>query len=150
INITIGQREIPVGLLLTTLTLFFVAVANLFSKQIATISGVGFTLFLFIVFTISHRINVRTHHDTKQGLEQFNLDVRPEVAVGEGTLQARPGCILVAVRDYNRMTHLQSIVEKTNLRRHDIVVMTVRGVSTGAGEYDLAENQLFTDYEREL
>ena len=36
------------------------------------------------------------------------------------------------------------------LRRHDIVVMTVRGVSTGAGEYDLAENQLFTDYEREL
>ncbi|HWB99130.1 MAG TPA: hypothetical protein VG672_20620, partial [Bryobacteraceae bacterium] len=40
--------------------------------------------------------------------------------------------------------------EKTNLRRHDIVVMTVRAVSTGAGEYHLAENQLFTDYEREL
>src|SRR5947209_16171042 len=28
--------------------------------------------------------------------------------------------------------------------------MAVRGVSAGAGEYDLAENQLFTDYEREL
>jgi hypothetical protein len=28
--------------------------------------------------------------------------------------------------------------------------MTVRGISTGAGEYDLAENQLFTDDEREL
>jgi hypothetical protein len=28
--------------------------------------------------------------------------------------------------------------------------MTVRPVSTGAGEYDLAENQLFTDDEREL
>ena len=28
--------------------------------------------------------------------------------------------------------------------------MTVRNVTTGAGEYDLAENQLFTDYEREL
>jgi hypothetical protein len=28
--------------------------------------------------------------------------------------------------------------------------MTVRGVSTGAGEYELAESQLFTDYEREL
>ena len=56
----------------------------------------------------------------------------------------------MAVRDYNRMTHLQNVLQKTNLRRHDIVVMTVRGVSTGAGEYDLAENQLFTDYEREL
>ena len=36
------------------------------------------------------------------------------------------------------------------MRRHDIVVMTVRPISTGAGEYELAENQLFTDYEREL
>jgi amino acid transporter len=150
LNIKLGQREIPVGLLATTLTLFFVAIANLFSKQIATISGVGFTLFLFIVFTISNRLNAKARRETKQGLEQFNLDVRPEVAVGEGTLQARPGCILVAVRDYNRMAHLQSVLEKTNLRRHDIVVMTVRGVSTGAGEYDLAENQLFTDYERDL
>ena len=150
LNIKLGQREIPVGLLATTLTLFFVAIANLFSKQIATISGVGFTLFLFIVFTISNRLNAKARSETKQGLEQFNLDVRPEVAIGEGTLQARPGCILVAVRDYNRMAHLQSVLEKTNLRRHDIVVMTVRGVSTGAGEYDLAENQLFTDYERDL
>jgi amino acid transporter len=150
LNIKLGQREIPVGLLATTLTLFLVAIANLFSKQIATISGVGFTLFLFLVFTISNRFNAKARHETKQGLEQFNLDVRPEVAVGEGTLQARPGCILVAVRDYNRMAHMQSVLEKTNLRRHDIVVMTVRGVSTGAGEYDLAENQLFTDYERDL
>jgi hypothetical protein len=28
--------------------------------------------------------------------------------------------------------------------------MTVRQISTGAGEYQLGENQLFTDYEREL
>ena len=28
--------------------------------------------------------------------------------------------------------------------------MTVRQISSGAGEYQLAENQLFTDYEREL
>ena len=35
------------------------AIANLFSKQIATISGVGFTLMLFIVFTISERLNAK-------------------------------------------------------------------------------------------
>ena len=28
--------------------------------------------------------------------------------------------------------------------------MTVRQISSGAGEYHLAENQLFSDYEREL
>src|SRR2546423_6129542 len=74
--------------------------------------------------------------------------MRPDVT-GEG-IQARPGCILVAVRDFQRMPHLQSVLEKTNLRRHDIVVMTVRPVSTGAGEYELSEKQLFSDYEKEL
>ena len=150
LNITVGNREIPIGLLLTTLVLFFVAVANLFSKRVATISGVGFTLFLFIVFTLSSRLNAKTRRETKQGLEQFNLDMRPEIETGTGAIHARPGCILVAVRNYNRMSHLENVLQKTNLRRHDIVVMTVRGVSTGAGEYDLAENQLFTDDEREL
>ena len=150
LNITIGNREIPIGLFATTLTLFFVAMANLFSKQVATISGVGFTLFLFLVFTVSSRFNAKTRRETKQGLEQFNLDVRPDVTVGTGAIHARPGCILVAVRNYNRMAHLENVLQKTNLRRHDIVVMTVRGISTGAGEYDLADNQLFTDDEREL
>jgi amino acid permease-like protein len=149
-NIQVGGREWPIGLFLTTLTLFFVAMANLFSKQIATISGIGFTLLLFAVFTLSSRLNAKTRHLTKQGLEQFNLDVRPEIAAGSGAIHARPGCVLVAVRNYNRMAHLESVLQKTNLRRHDIVVMAVRGISTGAGEYDLAENQLFTDDEREL
>jgi hypothetical protein len=48
------------------------------------------------------------------------------------------------------MVHLQNVLDKTNLRRHDIVVMTVRPVSTGAGEYELSDQQLFSDYEREL
>jgi amino acid transporter len=150
LNITIGGREWPIGLLTTTLMLFLVAIANLFSKQAATISGVGFTLLLFIVFTISEKVNAKARRETKQGLEQFNLDVQAEISVGTAAIHARPGCVLVAVRDYSRMMHLQNVLQKTNLRRHDIVVMTVRGVSSGAGEYDLAENQLFTDYEREL
>jgi amino acid transporter len=148
LNVTIGGREYPIGLALTTLTLLFVALANLLSKQIATISGVGFTLGMFIVFTVSERRIAKRLHATKKGLEQFNLEMQPEVA-GE-SVHARPACILVAVRDYSRMSHLHNVLEKTNLRRHDIVVMTVRGVSTGAAEYELGQNQLFTDYEREL
>src|SRR5438552_2477741 len=151
LNIHVGGRELPIGLALTTLTLFFVAVANLFTKQIATISGVGFTLLLFAVFTISSRVNAKARRETKQGLEQFNLDMRQDISGGGGgAIHARPGSILVAVRNYSRMTHLQHVLQKTNLRRNDIVVMTVRPVSTGAGEYELGENQLFTDDEREL
>lgn len=151
LNFMIGGREIPVGLILTTLMLFFVAVANLFSKKIATESGIGFTIVLFVVFTISERFNIKHNKDAKHALEEFNLDVQSEINVSAGSaIHARPGCILVSVRDYSRMSHLHSVLEKTNLRRHDIVVLTVRGVSAGAGEYELAQNQLFTDYEREL
>jgi nucleotide-binding universal stress UspA family protein len=74
--------------------------------------------------------------------------MRPEVAAN--AVHARPGCVLVAVRENGRLAHLQSVLQKTNLKRHDIVVMTVRPVSTGAGEYALSDQQLFTDYEREL
>jgi hypothetical protein len=48
------------------------------------------------------------------------------------------------------MTHLQNVLRKTNLRRHDIAVMTVRPVMAGAGEYELLDDQLFADYEKEL
>jgi amino acid transporter len=147
-NPRIAGHEIPVGLITTTLVLLLVALANLFSKQIATIYGVGFTVFLFFVFTISERINKKRAQTERSGLEHFNLEMQPEITAE--TVHARPGCVLVAVRDYNRMPHLQSVLQKTNLKRHDIVVMTVRPVSAGAGEYGLSENQLFSDYEKEL
>jgi nucleotide-binding universal stress UspA family protein len=148
LNLRIGGKEIPVGLILTTTLLGLVAVANLFSKEIATIYGVGFTAVFFVVFTISERINARKVAHGKSGLEEFNLDMRPDITAD--SVHARPGCVLVAVRDYNHMVHVQTVLEKTNLRRHDIVVMTVRPVSTGAGEYELSEKQLFSDYEKEL
>ncbi len=148
LNPRIAGKEIPVGLVLTTLVLGLVAVANLFSKEIATIYGVSFTLVFFVLFTVSERLNLRKKSAAHHALEEFNLDMRPEISAD--AVHARPGCVLVAVRDYNHMAHLQTVLEKTNLRRHDIVVMTVRPVSTGAGEYELSEKQLFSDYEKEL
>jgi len=41
-------------------------------------------------------------------------------------------------------------LQKTNLRRHDIIVMTVRPLSAGAGEFELTNDQIFSDYEQEL
>lgn len=148
LNIHVFGREIPIGLMLTTLILGAVAIANLFTKEIATKYGVAFTIVLFIVFTVSERINIRRVQTEKKGLEQFNLDHQPQIDAS--TIHARPGCVLVAVRDYRQMQHLKKVLQKTNLRRHDIVVMTVRPVSTGAAEYDLSDTQIFSDYEKEL
>ncbi len=147
LNFRFRGTEIPVGLAATTLVLLLVALANLFSKRVATISGVSFTLLLFTIFTISERRGRKKQKHN--GLEQFNLDLRPEISTE--SIQVRPGCVLVAVRDYTRMDHLQSVLQKTNTSKQDIVVMTIRGVSSaGSGEYGLSERQLFTDYEREL
>ncbi len=147
-NLHIRGIEIPIGLGLTTLVLGLVAIANLFSKQVATKYGVAFTIAFFVMFEISEKINNRNKDSEKKGLEQFNLEHQAQI--DSSSLHARPGCVLVAVRDYHRMEHLKRVLDKTNLRRHDIVVMTVRPISTGAGEYDLSEAQLFSDYEKEL
>jgi amino acid transporter len=145
-NIRLGAIEFPIGLVLTTLILGSTAIINLFSKRVATIYGVLFTVALFIVFTVSERLNRKKAKEKGHGLEEFNLVSQPEVAAE--SLRARPGAVLVAVRDIKNLKHLKSVVVKTNLRRHDIVVMTVRQVGGTAGQ--LAEAQLFSDYEREL
>ncbi|MBI4471665.1 MAG: APC family permease [Acidobacteria bacterium] len=145
LNIRIAGREWPVGLALTTSFLFIVAIANLFSKRIATISGLSFMLVLFTAFTISERL-MRARQQ-KKGLEQFNIDLRPELSMN--SINVRSGCVLVAVRDYNRLTHLRSVLRKTNTNKMDIVVITIRGL-VGAGEYELRQDQLFSDYETEL
>ncbi|MBL8210683.1 MAG: APC family permease [Bryobacterales bacterium] len=148
-NLRMGSTEIPIGLIATVLMLFLVAIANLFTKQIATYSGLSLTSFLFVIFLISERANAAKRALQKQkALEEFNLEHQQDVA--QDALNARPGCVLVSVRDYQRMDHLKRVLHKTNLRRHDIVVMTVRQLSTGAAEYGLRDDQLFSDYEKHL
>jgi len=151
-NFMWGKREIPVGLGATVLMLFLVAIANLFTKKIATIYGVSFTVLLFVMFLISERVNARRTRRVEESktdnLEEFNLEHQPHVDTAH--LAARPGCILVAVRDYNNLEHFKRILEKTNLRRHDVVVMTVHPMSSGAGEFELQNEQLFGSYEQEL
>jgi len=92
-------------------------------------------------------VNRRHKHGQKE-LEQFNLDHQADSTPPRCMCASRMrggGCAR-----FHRMEHLKRVLEKTNLRKHDIVVMTIRQISTGAGEYDLAQDQLFSDYEREL
>jgi hypothetical protein len=147
-NIRVKGVELPIGLGVTTLILFLVAIANLFSKRIATIYGVTFTIFLYALFLVSEHVNARKKNEHRADLEKFNLDHQAEVT--SQSLHARPGSVLVAVRDHGRLWHLKRVLEKTNMRRHDIVVMTVRPLSAGYAEYGLRDDQLFALDEQEL
>ncbi len=148
LNLRIRGMELPVGLALTTMLLFLVAVTNVLTKQVATIYGVTFTTFLFILFGASERLSRRQKHEEAHGLEQFNLLTHESLE--KEAIGARPGCVLVAVRDYNHLLPLKNVLKKTNVRRHDIVVFTVRPHSTGSGEYELTSEQIFSEYEKEL
>ena len=145
LNLTIGGREYPIGLAMAVMSLFLVAVANLLTKKLATTYGLSCTIILLVLFTVSERVNARRREG--KGLEHFNLE--HESQVQRETVHVRPGCILVAVRGYGQMEHLKRVLGKTNLRRHDIVVMSVRPIA-GSGEHELSQDQIFTSYEQEL
>jgi hypothetical protein len=141
-NFHIAGYEIPIGLGLITLVLLGVALVNLFTKQVATISGVAFTLVLFGVFTISEKVT-RSRQGVHQELDQFHLvpgeDLTPK-AVG-----VRPQNVLVLVRDYHTLFHLATALRRVNTARQDVAVLHIHLLQRAAsGGSDLVAEQLFS------
>jgi len=69
-----GAR-IPAGLGLITVALFAMAIVNLFTKKIATIWGLTFTLTIFVIFTLCEHYNRRRRTHSGE-LERFRLDTQ--------------------------------------------------------------------------
>ena len=80
LNLKIGGRELPVGLLGIAAVLFACAVVNLFTKQVATVAGISFTLGFFVVFVVSERITARKRAAGSAMLDQFQLDTSKDIA----------------------------------------------------------------------
>jgi amino acid transporter/nucleotide-binding universal stress UspA family protein len=148
LNFMIGKFELPVGLILITLSLFSLAIINVLTKKVATISGLAFTIAFFIVFECSEIYNRRRHKHEGQEPEKFRLEMPSEVT--KESVHVRPGNVLVAVRNPNRLQHLERILLKTDTRKIDIVVLSVRTLKTGAGEFGLEPDQMFSDAETEV
>src|ERR1700688_383662 len=147
-NFYIRGVQIPVGLSLITLTLFLIAVVNLFTKPVATMAGGTFSVLLFIVFSISER---RAHRGGAAHMEmdQFNLELESELtpeAVG-----ARAGNILVPVSNHFNLYHLGNVLDRIKPGRRDVVVLHVRLLRrSGSGENELEADQLFGSIEQQL
>jgi amino acid transporter len=148
-NIRIGRVEIPMGLVTIALILISIALTNLLTKQVATMSGIAFTVAFFAIFTISERINERKLDLTMSKLDQFQLQHSETVDLQ--SVGARPGNVLVGVRDYNTLSHLEHVLDRTNTDEQDIVVLTTRLLAgPGGGERELSDETLFTEYEQRL
>ncbi len=149
-NLKLGNTEIPVGVGLITLTLMALCVINLFTKEVATISGVAFTIIFFAVFTVSERVTKKREKGTGHAeLDKFNLsqagDLTPE------NVGVQPGNILVPVSTQYALYGLEAALRRAKRREAEIVVLHVRMLRRAAsGEYDLAPDQLFSTIEQLL
>ena len=147
-NFHIRGVQIPVGLGLITLTLFLIAVVNLFTKPIATMAGGTFSVLLFIVFSISEH---RAHRGGAGHVEmdQFNLELEAELT--PESVGARPGNILVPVSNHFNLYHLGNVLDRIKPGRRDVVILHVRLLRRSAsGENELDADQLFGSIEQHL
>lgn len=132
-----------------TVALFGLASINVLTKRVATISGVSFTIAFFATFTLSERYNKRKPAAREEEHEKFRLETPEELS--SGALRVRPGNVLVAVRNPHRLDHLRKILLKTDTRKMDIVVLSIRHVTqSGSGEHGLEHDQLFAKDEIEV
>src|SRR5436309_224157 len=62
-NIKLDNNEIPIGIGVIAALLFTVAGINLVTKEVATVSGIVFTIVFFTIFVVSEKINERRRED---------------------------------------------------------------------------------------
>jgi amino acid transporter len=146
-NIRIGNTEIPLGLLSVFLVLFSVAIVNLFTKSVATKSGIVFAAAFFIIFTVSERINQRKHAlAARQMKDQFQLEHQDTVSRESAAI--RPGGVMVTMRDANNPFALKWTLAHTSTEDQDVVVLNVRMMGVGGPEYLSAVDQSFSEHEQ--
>ena len=148
LNLHIGKTEIPLGLAMITLTLIALCGINLFTKQVATISGIAFTIVFFAVFEISEKITHK-RSSAHAELDQFNLEAGDDLT--PQALGVRPGSILVMVRNYNTLYNLGAVLDRVDARKQDVIALHLRFLGRGeGGEYELEPEQLFSSEEQIL
>jgi amino acid transporter len=146
-NIRIGKTEIPIGLLSVFMVLLSVAVVNLFTKSVATISGVIFAAGFFIIFTVSERANLRKHALTaRQMKDQFQLEHQDTVSRESAAI--RPGGVMVTMHDANNPFALKWTLAHIITEDQDVVVLNVRMMGVGGPEYLSAVDQSFSEHEQ--
>jgi hypothetical protein len=141
--------EVPIGLLSVFFVLLSTALVNLATKSVATVAGVSFSVVFFVIFTVSERANRKKYALSKQQMKDHFQLLQSETVERE-PLGIRPGNVLVPVRDYNTLNHLRWVLEHTDTREQDVVVMTARVSQYGTAAYGLSAEQMFDDYEQTL
>ena len=147
LNFRIGGVELPVGLFTIFLVLLATALLNFFTKEVATIGGITFTVVFLAVFMVSEHVHEKrrgaaAHHH----LEQFNEQTADAISLGSLHLD-KPYRKLVAIRSTQNLFMLEKALAETDPETTDVIVMTAHLIGRG----DTASPAHTLDYyEREL
>jgi amino acid transporter/nucleotide-binding universal stress UspA family protein len=131
LNIRLGNVEVPIGLTLIFLVLLTTAILNFFTKEVATVGGVTFTIIFLTVFIISeHHHEKRLKGRQHEHLEQFNRDTTDEISpAGLGLTKAYRK--LVSIRSPQNLFMLEKALAETDPETTGVVVMTAKLVPQG-------------------
>jgi amino acid transporter len=146
-NIHIGRYEIPIGLLSVFLVLLSTAIVNLFTKSVATVSGIAFAAVFFILFTISERANLRKHALTARQMKDY-FQLEHQDTVSRESAAIRPGGVMVTMHDVSNPFALKWTLSHTSAQDQDVVVLNVRMMGVGGPEYLSAVDQSFSEHEQ--
>ncbi|HEX3998787.1 MAG TPA: amino acid permease [Pirellulales bacterium] len=127
LNIKIGTVEFPLGLVLIFLVLLAAAIANLFTKNVATVWGLGFTIGFLLVFISSELYYERgrkgAHHEHR---EQFNRAETTNLTVEGLGLTGHPFRKLVAIRSPQNLFMLEKALNESDPATTSVIVMTAK------------------------
>ncbi len=130
------------------LTLAIAAIANLLTKEVATITGVAFTAGFFAVFWVSehaHRRRLGAAAEHHEHLEQFNQKQADQLSV-ESLHLTKPYRKLVAIRSPYNLGMLERCLAETDPETTEVVVMTASVLPLGSGDL----KPMITEHDRQL
>jgi amino acid transporter/nucleotide-binding universal stress UspA family protein len=132
LNLKLGKVEIPVGLTLIFFVLLSAALLNLLTKELATISGIGFTVIFLAVFMITEHLHERRRRGAKhEHLEQFNRATTEEITPASLGL-TKSYRKLVAIRSPQNLFMLEKALAETDPDTTGVVVMTAKVEPVGS------------------
>jgi amino acid transporter/nucleotide-binding universal stress UspA family protein len=147
-NIRFGRFDLPIGMTFIFLTLAISAIANLLTKEVATITGVAFTAAFFGVFWISEHLHHRrlgAAAKRHEHLEQFNEKQADRLSIQSLNL-AKPYRKLVAIRSPYNLGMLERCLAETDPETTEVVVMTASVLPPGSGDL----KPMITEHDRQL
>jgi nucleotide-binding universal stress UspA family protein len=136
--------DLPIGITIIFLILLSTAIVNLFTKKVATVWGIGFTLGFLTMFLVCEAISKRLRRDKHfEHREQFNEKVvnRP-TRDSLGLHHSNP--VLVAIRNPKSMPVLNRVLDEIDTTMQDIVAVTCKvlpAMTPGITDEEMSVNE---------